>query len=345
MRKSLVILFICLIIISLPTPVHAASNNPVAWPGFTAPALRPEIARPPITQNILPQNEMSDFTSPFGVGILTLVENQRYEYVKGGEFFGDFFGLPDFRHYAWLSPLFVIPDPRGAITMPGPAAQPFRFFGDSPYDFTYTFWSGIINYVTIDEKTLLDYYNFVISRGNESIGITTGGINSFFRPADRLASEVIRRANVNPININWAPDSPLLTYINAIQQLGFTRRWAKNGEAIWSDLFPGYFDQIRMDVARDPVFNMFEGGVFVVESDNTFRVMIMGLSVVMDSFGYYWDSIEMRFYSLQSFPDDPLTVPQALQNQIFLIDAVSLENVTQPDNFVPPNNPSWQPGR
>jgi hypothetical protein len=341
MRRSFKILLCAAFVYMFVTggvEAHAISA-PVNWPGFTAPNDRPPVPRPPITQDIPSQTPMFDL---FGPNILNLVQDQRYEYVKGGEFFQDFYGLPDFRHFAWLSPLFVIPDPQGVRLMPSPIIQPFSFFGDDPNVYSYMFWTGVINYVTVDENTLADYYSFVVDMGIADSQFMPG---AYMLPQNRLLSQAINRAAINPVAINT---EALNQYKETIQLLGFEQRQPKYNQAIWSDLFPGYFDQIRLDILRDPIFTLDKDGVFVVESDNTFRVLLIGRSVVTDSFGFYWNSIEMRFYSLQGIPNDPLTIPEGLAGTPILLSNIIQNTPNQPTTATPriedPHQP-WSPRR
>lgn len=83
------------------------------------------------------------------------INTQQYVYVKGGEVYADFAGLPDFKHFAWLAPRYIVEYPT--------VSRDFWYLGHR--NITYTYRSKIISYITADTDAVKRYKDTVKAVG------------------------------------------------------------------------------------------------------------------------------------------------------------------------------------
>ena len=160
----------------------------------------------------------------------------QYVYVQGGEFYADFAGLPDFKHFARTAPQHVVEYPS--------TNRGFYYLGYSNVEFTYR--TKIIDYITGD----------------------TGAV---------------RR------------------YKTTLTELGF-----RSLTELKSANFQEYFDEVALGLILDPDFILDPDGIFVIEVQETFRLLLIGRSVTVDRYGVMHGCVELRFYSLTRSAPDPL---------------------------------------
>jgi len=180
---------------------------------------------------------------------------QGYVYVKGGQFYADFAGLPDFQHFAQTPPAFVVEYPT--------VDRNFYYLGYNTINYTYR--SKIINYLI-------------------------------------------------------AGDDALKRYKDAVKSIGFQAVKSFDGMDENDFGFIEFYDEIRWELLYDPDFRLDAEGIFLIESADTFRLLLIGRSLAYNQVTWKLEECaELRFYSLSRNKHDELDLlTVSLSNEVFL---------------------------